>query len=133
MKNLVKHSPYLVLPVLISVIASFQLIKAETTSLTRWKGGGFGMYTDIHRSYYAIVVNGEVYNSSHQCEYREVTDRVIKNFIFNPSAPTATQFYRYLETEEDSIQLQLYEPVMDAKRNMLTYKLAYEHTFSKDK
>lgn len=42
-----KILPY-IMPITYIIIASFQLYLSKTTALSLWKGGGFGMYTELH-------------------------------------------------------------------------------------
>ncbi len=37
------------------IIVSWQMYASNYRTLTRWKGGGYGMYTDSHGSYRSIV------------------------------------------------------------------------------
>jgi hypothetical protein len=36
------------IPALIVIVAAMQFYNVQTNNLTLWKGGGFGMYADIH-------------------------------------------------------------------------------------
>lgn len=37
-----------IMPIICIVIAGIQLYLSKTTALSLWKGGGFGMYTELH-------------------------------------------------------------------------------------
>lgn len=61
------------------VVAVLHLILVETTSQTRWKGGGFGMYADPHpNSHRAVWLSGRGKTGSEQSfSLDPLDDRVI--------------------------------------------------------
>jgi len=42
-----KILPFIV-PVVMTLVATYNLVQVNNTELTRWRGGGFGMYTEPH-------------------------------------------------------------------------------------
>ena len=44
------------IPVLMALVAVGQMIVVEQQALTRWKGGGFGMYTEVHFNHREVWV-----------------------------------------------------------------------------
>lgn len=47
------------------VVAGFQIWFSNTSNLTRWKGGGFGMYTGMHPNNRSVWINLPDANGSH--------------------------------------------------------------------
>ena len=46
------------IPIVAIVVIAIQLLFVNTQSLTKWKGGGYGMYTGIHYYYDQIYIPG---------------------------------------------------------------------------
>ena len=47
---------YCGVPIVAVVVAATQFLLAHTTGLSRWKGGGFGMYSEYHELQHDIVL-----------------------------------------------------------------------------
>ncbi len=57
MANFTKKNILVYLPVtLCLVVIIFQVSMQKNYNLTKWKGGGFGMYTEMHHTYYTVDV-----------------------------------------------------------------------------
>lgn len=46
-------------PLLLTAVATLQLLGTLATPLTRWRGGGFGMYSEIHPDARRLWVEGQ--------------------------------------------------------------------------
>jgi len=113
---------YCSLPVLIILIATVQLYNTETSKLSRWKGGGFGMYTTINDIFHVIVVNDEVLSN--------VDDSKAKwKFIYNPNTKNAKDFRKHLNETMEVEKLQIFKPIFNTETNQLFYKVRYEKDF----
>lgn len=133
MKTKTKFIPFFGLPFLVIIVGIIQLYKTETTQLSRWKGGGFGMYTSIHRSYYVITINEDIF-SLNQFRNTDVSlkKRTKLEFLQNPNDLTALAFYDLLKSPTDTTIIKLYQPKVDVEENTLTYQLFYEKNIIKD-
>lgn len=60
-----KFFAFFSLPLLVLIVACIQIYNTETTNLSRWKGGGFGMYTNINEVYNIIVINDSVFSDKY--------------------------------------------------------------------
>lgn len=107
------------LPVLIISVALVQIYNVETSNLSRWKGGGFGMYTTINASFHIIVVNDEI-SSDKDNNLSKI------NFIYNPNEKSARKYIEYLEKTTKVKKLQIYKPILDPATNQFTHKVRYE-------
>jgi len=56
---LMDHAVRLGPAVLAALVAVFQMVRVETDGLIRWKGGGFGMYSEFHANQRQIVIEPE--------------------------------------------------------------------------
>ncbi len=118
---------YFSLPVLVVGIASFQLYKTETTDLSRWKGGGFGMYTNINEAFNVIVINDSIYsNSNFNKKTLNQKNNYINKLLYNPTDKNTELFLSLLNNKKEVKKLQIFEPVFDPNNYTLTYKLRYE-------
>lgn len=133
MKFKTKFIAFFSLPILVVLVASLQLYRTETTNLSRWKGGGFGMYTDINEAQNVVVVNNEVFKINALSGGDFISHETKLNFLLNANNKTATDFYQSIKSPTDTTNIQIYQPVVDVKKNTMTYKLVYEKLFIKDK
>lgn len=113
---------YCSLPILIILIATVQIYNTETTKLSRWKGGGFGMYTTINEAYHVIVVNDEVLSNVDN-------SRAKLNFIYNPNKKSAKDYRKHLSKTIEVEKLQIFEPIFNTETNQLVYRVRYEQVF----
>ncbi|MCH8534310.1 MAG: hypothetical protein LAT51_04500 [Flavobacteriaceae bacterium] len=127
MKKLNQFFAFYSLPVLVVFVASWQLYKTETTALSRWKGGGFGMYTNINEGSNIIVINDSIFKDE---DFINIENRhkhkAKNNFLFNPSNSTVNSFLNTIKQKEKVKKIQIYQPVLNPKNNTLTYQLYYE-------
>ena len=108
------------------MVAGVQLYIVNTTALSQWKGGGFGMYTTPHPNYTKVVVDDTIlsYTSQYSLE--------MKNLFFYPNKKNTDSFLKLRELEPDSI-FQTYLPSINVKENYLIYdKPNYEISYSKN-
>lgn len=124
---------YYLLPLLVVLIASIQLYRTETSLQSRWKGGGFGMYTSINESTGFVLVNKEKYNASMLTNIDVIKKfHLEKDLLYFPSEKHAQRFYMHLKAKKDTTLIEVYQPVMNAQTRTLVYQVVYEHTFTKD-
>lgn len=133
MKPIHKFLAFYSLPLLVVLVACFQLFKTETSNLSRWKGAGFGMYTNINEVHNIILVNDTVFTYELFKPMDNIQKhRVKSNLLYNPNNKTAKKFIRSLKNEHEVKSLQIYRPVVDVSNNQLSYTLAYEQLFDKN-
>lgn len=116
------------LPILVASVAIVQVYKVETSDLSRWKGGGFGMYTSINEQYNIIVINDEIISES-EVSFKSGYKKARYNFIFYPNEQSVSDFLKNIDTKDEVKKLQIYKPVFDSKTNQLSYKVRYEKVF----
>ena len=124
---------YYLLPLMVVLVASIQLYRTETGLQSRWKGGGFGMYTSINESNGFVLVNKKKYDESMLANIDAIKKfHLEKNLLYYPSEKHAQEFYGHLKAKKDTTLIEVYQPVMDARTRTLVYKAVYEHTFTKN-
>lgn len=131
MKNgLDKFFAFYSLPLLVVAVACLQIYKTETTNLSRWKGGGFGMYTNINEVYNIIVINDSLFSKNHfKTKDAGERQRVKSNLLFNPNNENTKKFIETLKNRNQIEKIQIYRPVLNPTNNQLRYELSYEKLF----
>lgn len=128
-----KWIAFYALPAMVFIVALFQIYLTQTTTLSRWKGGGFGMYTDINSGQNIIVVNQAIFNTNMMQNVDEDTKRKAKiNLLYKPDDKSVKVFYDLLNNVTDTTTVQIYQPQLNAKTNTQNYNLIYEKVFIKN-
>jgi hypothetical protein len=108
------------LPAIIIAIAAFQLYEVHYHKLSRWKGGGFGMYSEVHPlwrqvwiiskdSSFPIEKSSKLYADAYRLKMKPDEDRTL---AFAGKAADLLNL--------DSITIQVWEPGLDIKSNRLS-------------
>ena len=114
------------IPIIAIVVIVVQLFFVNTQSLTKWKGGGYGMYTGIHYYYDQIYIPGLSVDSmiADNIEMKTVLGR-LKLMPNDKNLKTAAKLV--LETtEKDSVLIQVWKPEVNSKNANYTRVLINE-------
>lgn len=114
------------IPGIAAVIIGIQLFYVTTQNLTKWKGGGYGMYTGIHFYYDQIYIPGMSVDSLLK-ENKDIADAfgVLKIMPNDKNLRTAAELV--LKTsEKDSVHLQLWKPSVNSKTGVYSRVLFHE-------
>jgi len=114
------------IPIVAIVVIAIQLLFVNTQSLTKWKGGGYGMYTGIHYYYNQIHIPGLSVDSMivDNNEMKTVLGQ-LKLMPNDKNLKTAAKLV--LETtEKDSILIQIWKPDVNSKNATYTRVLVNE-------
>ncbi|MFK7832653.1 MAG: hypothetical protein AB8B52_05210 [Winogradskyella sp.] len=113
-------------PILAIVVIIVHLFFVNTQNLTKWKGGGYGMYTGIHFHYHQIYIPTLSVDSlaEHNTQIKEAF-RELKLM------PNQTQLRKTAElilksTQKDSIHIQIWKPIADSKYKVYSRTLIEE-------
>jgi hypothetical protein len=98
-------------PALVSIIACLQLYNSQTSTLSRWKGAGFGMYTSIHPYLRKIIVDDTVFNNNKDRDNISSFSKEKKQLLVYPNDKTLKQF---LEKED-----------ITPKKHLRIYKVSF--------
>jgi hypothetical protein len=118
------------LPLLILSVAIHQFYMVYQNRLTRWKGGGFGMYSEMHALTREVWIGKE--DSMWLASNPKVTKREVANkanrLRFMPNKNKLFLFATYAAKQYgyDSILVQVWEPILNPENNTLSRKLISE-------
>ncbi len=114
------------IPSLAVVIILIQLFFVNTQRLNKWKGGGYGMYTEIHYYYNQIHIPGMSVDSLLK------NDLEMKNALgFLMLMPNKNNLNKAGElilktTHKDSIHIQIWKPIVNSKTGFYSRELIDE-------
>jgi hypothetical protein len=113
-------------PIFAIVIIVIQLILVSTQRLNRWKGGGYGMYSELHYYYNQIHIPGESVDSL----VKDNSD--MKNTLgYLMVMPNKQNLIKAAElvlktTHKDSIHIQIWKPTVNSKTGIYSRALIDE-------
>ena len=102
------------------VIALFQIIQIPK-GLTRWKGGGFGMYSEMHPNYRKVVINDSLYEKD-TLKINSKKHVAIKKYAFFPKEKYLKNLSQTLDLKSDTLIIEVWQLDFDAKNRQLTNK-----------
>jgi hypothetical protein len=131
--KLKKYIQYWSIPSLLFIVACFQLYQAEFEHKTRWKGGGFGMYSTIYPFIDEIWVNDKfiTYEGLPKKDSLKIKLLTYKVKV-HPTKHHIKNLLDALELDEDSVKVQIFKPEFDLEKSIYTKTLRYETTFRQD-
>ena len=121
------------IPGIAIVIIGIQLFYVNTQNLTKWKGGGYGMYTGIHFYYDQIYIPCISVDSLLK-ENKAIADAfgILKIMPNDKILRTAAELV-LKRSGKDSIHLQLWKPSVNSKNGVYSRVLFNEiHLKSSD-
>ena len=118
------------LPLLIIAVAFHQLYMVYLQQFTRWKGGGFGMYSEMHPLTREVWIGNKDsmwLASNSTVTLKPVADRA-RGLLFKPNEKMLYQFAAYAAKQYhcDSLLVQVWEPFLNPENNSLNRKLIRE-------
>ncbi len=128
-----KFLKFLLLPLIVLIVASIQLYKTETSMQSRWKGGGFGMYTDINQGESVIAVNNQILSGDmiRHADFKKKF-HLQKDLLYMPSKKHARALYEHLEVDSDTVVIQVLFRKIDLKNKTHSFYVAFEQIFTAD-
>lgn len=120
------------LPILILTVAGFQFHEVYTNQLTRWKGGGFGMYSEIHPLDKRVWVITP--DSSWIIHDRKTTlGQMAHTLRFFPNNKAMDLFGKKVATtyKLEYFNIEVWEPFLNPENNKLSKKLTARAKFPK--
>tara|TARA_Y100000815_G_C13149186_1_gene427369 strand:- start:262 stop:669 length:408 start_codon:yes stop_codon:yes gene_type:complete len=105
------------IPLLAILVIAIQLFLVNTKNLNRWKGGGYGMYSEMHYYFNKVYVPGLSVDSLAKAD----SDLKIafSNLMLMPNNQNLNLVAKYVlqKTNKDSVLVQIWKPVVDSKSN----------------
>ncbi|WP_407556879.1 hypothetical protein [Winogradskyella sp. 4-2091] len=114
------------IPCLAIIVIVIQLVVVKTQNLSKWKGGGYGMYSEIHYFYNQIHIPNLSVDS-----LVNVNSNLKNSLGYLMLMPNDNRIKESAQliletTKNDSISVQLWKPVVDSKKQSLTRVLVNE-------
>lgn len=119
-----KFIKYYLVSFLVILVFCYQLFLVNH-GLNRWKGGGFGMYSDYHIYHYDLKINGVSYKKDSIYSNKKYNS-VIKNYLYFPNSENTTKLISKLKLNKDMLNLKIYQPKLNTENMQLSKKLRYE-------
>ena len=119
-----KFIKYYLVSFLVILVFCYQLFLVNH-GLNRWKGGGFGMYSDYHIYHYDLKINGVSYKKDSIYSNKKYNS-VIKNYQYFPNSENTTKLISKLKLNKDMLNLKIYQPKLNTENMQLSKKLRYE-------
>ena len=119
-----------------TVVAVYQIYLSQNSTLTQWKGGGFGMYATVHPNLKKVTINDSLVNLDIKSNVDEKVflDSYYK-FLLYPNKKTLKSFVKNSKyCDLNSLNVKVYDLDFDIKNNKATYaKVTFEFVYKKDK
>ena len=130
-----KHGPifnYFV-PMLAIIVIISQFFLVKTTNLSPWKGGGFGMYSEVHYFYHDVYISD--LNISLD-SLAKIDSKFANHLISLKRMPNSTNFKKMAEyvskySHNDTINIQVWRPKIEARTNTYSREVKKEYQFIK--
>lgn len=120
-------------PALALLVVAIQLVLCNTWNLTKWKGGGFGMYSEVHYYYHDVFISPlTVSLDTLQKKDANISDAIMQA----KRMPSDANLKRMGELVSkyapgDSISIQIWKPRIDAKNALYARELINQVTIIK--
>lgn len=118
---------YWSVPCLLVVVACFQIYQVEFEEKSRWKGGGFGMYTTIHPFNDEIWIDGEFVSTKNLPKQDSLRLHILISKVkIHPTKHQIKNLVNWLDIEKDSVKIQIFKPKFELENSVYTKTLRYE-------
>ncbi len=120
-------------PALAFLVVAIQLVLCNTWNLTKWKGGGFGMYSEVHFYYHDVFVSPlSIPLDSLQKKDTNISDAIMQA----KRMPSDANLRRMGElvskyASSDTITIKVWKPQIDAKTSRYSRELMYKLKYIK--
>src|SRR5690606_17108188 len=114
------------IPGLAVIVIAIHLFFVNTQNLNKWKGGGYGMYTEIHYYYNQIYIPGMSVDSLLK-ENSEMKNTL--GFLkLMPNNNTLKKAGEHIlkTTHKDSIHIQIWKPIVNSQNGLYSRELIDE-------
>ena len=114
------------IPFVAVIVIVIQLFFVNTLKLNRWKGGGYGMYTEIHYYYNQIYIPGMSVDSLVK-DNRDMKD-TLGYLMLMPNEDNLKKAAELVlkTTHKDSIHVQIWTPTINSKNGVYSRVLIDE-------
>ncbi|WP_157362002.1 hypothetical protein [Winogradskyella endarachnes] len=119
------------IPSIAIIVVVIQLFLVNTKDLSRWKGGGYGMYTEMHYVYNQIYIPGMSVDSL--VKDNPKMKSTLGHLMLMPNKINLKKAAKLvLDTfKKDSIHIQIWKPVVNVEKETYTRVLKEEIRLNK--
>nr|WP_321234275.1 hypothetical protein [uncultured Psychroserpens sp.] len=114
------------IPSLAIITIVMQLFFVHTKNLNKWKGGGYGMYSEIHYYYNQIYIPGISVDSLVKNDADMKATLGYLMLMPNEDSLKKAAELVLQTTEKDSIHIQIWKPTVDSKNGVYSRALIDE-------
>ena len=120
-------------PIIALLVIAVHFILSSTMQLSPWKGGGFGMYTDVHYYYNELTFT----NLNKPFDSIIIQNRKVAEFVMDVKRfPNDSNLKRIAElvskyATNDTIRVQLWKPVINSKTASYSRELINQYQYIK--
>lgn len=115
---------YYAIPLLMLGIVINQLLQIPK-GLTRWKGGGYGMYTDIHPDFRQVVINDSFIEIDTLSQNRKLF-AAVKKYANFPQDKYKNEMVKQLNWKNDTLNIAIWQLFFDAETQILNKKIIHQ-------
>ena len=125
------HKYWVAILAFLVICVHFLLVK--TWNLNRWKGGGFGMYSEVHYYLNDLVIDDLIT----PLDSLILKDKIIANHVRAVKRiPNAGNLKKMAEAASkyvsgDTVTIQVWKPLIDSKNSTYSRELATQYQFIK--
>lgn len=118
-------------PVIALIVITFQVVMVKTNQLSRWKGGGFGMYSEIHHGHNEIWLKHKTISIDSLAQKNKRLNASIKRLKAHQTKNNLKTTAKLIQklTQYDTIVLQVWKPKIDVNKATYYRTLASEITY----
>lgn len=117
------------IPIIALLIILIQFAIVKSTHLTKWKGGGFGMYTEVHCYYNEVYIKnlGSALDSLRTIDY--TLDKAVKQAKCLPNTSNLKDIAKLVSKYEtkDTVTVQVWKPLINAQNASYSRELIIEY------
>ena len=126
MKTIHFFLKYVFIPILLLGVATFQMMKIDD-GLSRWKGGGFGMYADYFPPTFDLYMNQQriVFNKKEDLKKYKIGHKA----LYCPSDKHIKSLIEYLDVKKDSVHVEIWSLQFDGATQQLKKQKRYDKLF----
>jgi hypothetical protein len=123
------------IPLFMMLAAGWQFYMVHTQQLTRWKGGGFGMYSEMHPQYrqvWVVLANDSSYWINNSTGHTKTWQNKATKLCYRPNKKKLTEFARQYAASHllSEVTIQVWQPDIVRKDNHLHRVLINEVSYA---
>lgn len=121
------------IPLIALLIVASQFILVKTSYLNKWKGGGFGMYSEVHYYYNDLVINKLIKPIDSLIAEDRSLAAFVKNVKRRPNSANLQLIGELVSKYaiSDTITVQVWKPLIDSNNSSYSRELVNQYQFVK--